>query len=134
MSMSRSARALVAIVTAFTLLTCHAAFAFQLGHRSLNPPASDMEAHGAAAADGMEPAHCHAADHNGDGSVRSPCDSATAIGEPLKIPTVSLVGWAPYAVVLDLSTMGLSVPARAPPAILAGAPPPLHLLHCRFLN
>jgi hypothetical protein len=65
--------------------------------------------------------------------VHIPCDSAQTVGETFKLPTVT-PALLPFAAVLIVA------PAHsgAMPPILrfaqGGAPPPLHLLHCRLRN
>jgi hypothetical protein len=65
--------------------------------------------------------------------VHIPCDSAQTVVETFKLPTVT-PALLPFAAVLIVA------PAHsgAMPPILrfaqGGAPPPLHLLHCRLRN
>jgi hypothetical protein len=66
--------------------------------------------------------------------VHIPCDTAQTVGETFKLPTVT-PALLPFAAALIVA------PAHSganPPVLLhlaqGGAPPPLHLLHCRLRN
>jgi hypothetical protein len=65
--------------------------------------------------------------------VHIPCDSAQTVGETFKLPTVT-PALLPFAAALIVA------PAHSgsnPPVLhlaQGGAPPPLHLLHCRLRN
>ena len=144
MPLSRSVKALVALLTAITLLMCHAAFALQLGHGTAQEATADThghdhhrghDGHEGHEAPALDPVHCHAADHDGTGGTRSaPCDSAQAVGDSYKPPAVAVGEWAPLVWFFVVAPLALASPLRTGEAALAGAPPPLHLLYSRFLN
>ena len=89
---------------------------------------------GAGMATGVVSAGCHSS--MGDElqqAAPTPCDSAQAPSDDFKVAAISLVA-------LQLSAVLPFEPRRHAQvgpvsfAPLAGAPPPLHLLHCRLLN
>jgi hypothetical protein len=65
--------------------------------------------------------------------VHIPCDTAQTVGETFKLPTVT-PALLPFAAALIVGPAHSGV---APPVLQlaqGGAPPPLHLLHCRLRN
>ena len=125
MFLTKSTRAIVALIAIFSLLACQAAWA---SHVSSWYFAAVDEAAGAVIG-------CHGP---GDTDIpenvgSSPCESAQAPSDAFKVPPAVLAA-------LTDATLCTAHESRAPleistgiPAV-AGAPPPLHLLHCRFLK
>ena len=124
MFLTKSARIAVALFAVLALIVCEGAWATHAYGRyvAVNPGAS-------------VPAGCHMSGDSDvpDSAALSPCDSAQAPSDFFHLPAVTL------AVV----AVSFIVPAAAGPACsprdtalrpLSGAPPPLHLLHCRLRN
>jgi hypothetical protein len=125
MSLSRSARSLVASLTIGAFLLCYltgAAIAWQL------PSAATESARALVT--------CHTLDENGspEKTLRGACDEAQYVSEtqkhaiawPLTFDEGRLLVYPP-----PVSPVAL---AQAVPIVTPGAFPPLRLLHCRFLN
>jgi hypothetical protein len=80
---------------------------------------------------------CHSipADDQGDSGkgVHAACDSGLTAAEAAKLPAVTLAV-LPLAVAFVEQPAQLDHPGRAMPVAFAGAPPPIHLLHCCLRN
>jgi hypothetical protein len=129
MTLSRSSRSVVALITAVLLLLCQAALAAQAcGHMFVpQSPAA--------------PVPCHES-MDGAGSMQhtpaavSDCDAPKAIAAAVKIPVFSVTDFPPLPLLLAYQdaepVVRLSFTPHAVPALCHS--PPLNLLHCRFLN
>jgi hypothetical protein len=65
--------------------------------------------------------------------VHIPCDSAQTVGEIFKLPAVT-PALLPFAAALVLAPAHAAAMAPVLHLVQGGAPPPLHLLHCRLRN
>jgi hypothetical protein len=127
MSLKRSTRSPLALITALLLLLCQTAFAAQACARSFAnaqgdaPPACDESAG-------------HAQDHRKSSSTAADvCPSGKAIGAAAKVEVHSLTELP--AITVSYSDAIAVVTASATPAVPAFChSPPLTVLHCRFLN
>ena len=126
MILIRPVRSFVALFTLATLLFCHTATATQAYLAS--PAGSD-------AAAAVPPCHGPAGDAEVPlGYVPSPCESALAVGDRVQ-PVVTAVLLLPARVADFEFPAALCVaPAAHRITGVAGAAPPLHLLHCRLRN
>ena len=125
MFLTKSTRAIVALVALVSLLACQAVW-------SSHASARLFAATGAAA---ITPVGCHSA---GDPvvpehSAPRPCDSAQAPSDAYKLPILSFVALPIPAVAVEVPVPELRL-AGLDLRPLAGAPPPVRLLHCKFLN
>lgn len=126
MNLIRPVRSLVALFTLAALLFCHTATATQA---YLASPAGS----GAAAA--VPPCHGPAGDAELPlGYAPSPCESAQAVGDRVQ-PVVTAVLLLPARVAdFEFPETPCLTPAAHRITGVAGAAPPLHLLHCRLRN
>ena len=123
---TRSSRSLVALLTALMLLLCQTAFAAQACAHTVMPEQPEsvaMPCHESADGDAGE-----------QGLASTTCDAGTALPDAAKVPLLAvtdlpaiLVAYAPAA-----ATAIRSVGAQRVQAVCH--PPPLSILHCRFLN
>ena len=126
MIFARSARTSIALITLAALLLCSAVSTVQAGHGGVagGDLASGGTAYRQAAADGSD----------SEGPAGTCCDSAQAITEPFRLssdPPAAVVALA-VAFEAPCATFESSLhPVSVP---FSGAPPPLHLLHCRLRN
>jgi hypothetical protein len=119
---SRRMKSLVACCAMLALLLCQAvglAQAHQLGGSA-----------------GDAASGCHAVPHDGSDSgkaAHSTCESGLTAGEAVKVPAI-----APAILSLPASSFEQQVKPGKPgwtrQVAFAGAPPPIHLLHCRLRN
>lgn len=119
----RCVRSLVSVLAVLALLMCQAA---GLAY------ARKIDSHGAT----DNAAGCHSLpEHDGNsGKVVHPsCDSAQVPGDSFKVPPVALSVLPAALTLLDIAPSLTSVKGP-PPDRLAGAPPPLRVVQCRFLN
>ena len=127
MFLSKSAKSLVALITVIALLSCHAAFASQAGKVST-----------ASAALTADIVRCHAAEDDTDthrgAALPAPCDSAQAVGDTFKLPQVAITELPVLLTALEQPWTSIALPPRLTDTGLAGASPPLRLLHCRLRN
>ncbi|MGZ9066515.1 MAG: hypothetical protein ACXW2I_14435 [Burkholderiales bacterium] len=118
----RRSRSLVSLLAVLALLVCQAAAVTQA--RPLQT------------VDGIDASvGCHpVGSHEGDSGKTShtPCDSAQTVGDYLKIQAAG-AAVLPPSLAINAPMAALAC-TRAPPVALAGAPPPLRLLHCRLRN
>jgi hypothetical protein len=123
----RSNRRTIALLTAFLLLLCQAAFAAQLCAQQV-----------AARADATFPS-CHHAGEPENSTVPPTensgggCEAPALTGHAIDLPVLAVTGLPPLFI--DSTAFATAV-ARAPDARLAEVhcrPPPLSILHCRFL-
>jgi hypothetical protein len=119
----RRSNSLVACLAALALLLCQAAGLVHGG--ALDGKVSQQNSAG-----------CHSVpdEHGQPGkTVHVPCDAAQTIGETLKLPTVT-PALLPFAAALPAAPANASSALPVVHFAHAGAPPPLHLLHCRLRN
>jgi hypothetical protein len=124
MFLSRRSSSLVARITLAALLFCHG-----LALANANAPGNAGIASGAPVAD------CHSVtgDPETPRNTTNACDLAQAASDAYQLPVVTLpvlftAGGAQFEI-------AGGVPAiRTSPVAPSGAPPPLHLLHCRLRN
>jgi hypothetical protein len=128
MGLTRSSRALVALVTAVLLLLCQTAFAAQACAHIF----SGGNSSGASAP-------CHEGAGNADNAPQTPaavsvCEAAKAVGQSVEVPLIA---------VTDLPSLPMAPYEAIPPRQTSPFPhtafavcnsPPLSLLHCRLLN
>ena len=125
MLLRKTGRAVTAMLAIVALLLCEAAWATHAYGRYAGQFGAAVPATGG----------CHSPDgpNSPDSATPSPCESAQAPSDFFHIPPVTL------------AAIFSSVPLAAEPCAahdrrgvaltpLAGAPPPLHLLHCRLRN
>jgi len=126
-TLTRSTRSAVALVTALLLLFCQAAFAAQAC------------AHTAVLAQPAETAPCHGtSEHGNDGAPATPaanaCDAGKAVGDAAKVQVLTLAE-LPVAAIAYGEVVPQRVRSVAPSCANAVCySPPLSILHCRFLN
>ena len=125
MLLTKTARSVIALVAIFTLLMCEGAWA---AHEARYAAASGT--HMAATAAG-----CHAP---GDsdipaGAGPTPCESAQAPIDFYHVPAVILTVVA-FAFALSDEACAAHHLTGVTLTPFAGAPPPLHLVHCRLRN
>lgn len=125
MFLTQTARAIVAMLALFTLLLCEAAWATHAYARYAATSGAAMPAGGG----------CHVPDGPAapDGAMPTPCESAQAPSDFFHLPPVTLT-----AMFVSVASPTAACAACDRPGValtpLAGAPPPLRLLHCRFRN
>lgn len=127
MVLSRSARSVIACVTALVLLLCQTAFAAQA---CVHPAAVAPVEHGAAAP-------CH--DPAGGAPANelpapSACEAANAVPDAAKLPVLALSDLRATPVVYEQLAAGAGSTRNAQMAQAVCHSPPLSVLHCRFLN
>ena len=129
MTLRHSSRAVIALLTAVLFLLCQTAFAAQACAHAY--AAGDSSAEGAA--------QCHDAER-ADAAPRAPatlssCDAPKAVSGDIKFPVIAIADRpaltvaASDAVRIELATIGVNETQA-----VCYSPPPLNLLHCRFLN
>lgn len=124
MFLSRLSISLVARITLAALLFCHG-----LALANANAPGHGDIANAAPVAD------CHSVtgDPETPRTTTNACDLAQAASDAYQLPVVTLpvlftAGGAQFEVA------GVVPAIRTSPVAHSGAPPPLHLLHCRLRN
>jgi hypothetical protein len=121
----RSEKQTVALIAALLLLLCQVGFAAQACARYATAGAdATASCHDAAADDGStEPATV----------ARSSCEAPALAAEGVSFPVVAVTAFAPNAIAPALA---VAPPPRQRGEVAATPchPPPLTVLHCRFLN
>jgi hypothetical protein len=122
----RSEKRTVALIAAVLLLLCQVAFAAQACARYATAGADAIASchHSAADADSTEPATV----------ARSSCESPALAAEGVSLPLVAVTAFASVAIAPALA---ITLPSRERAALATATPchpPPLTVLHCRFLN
>jgi hypothetical protein len=122
MFLSRLPRLLIARITLVALLFCYGLAMAHTNAVGVGTPANVAD--------------CHSATGGSETPGRAPasaCDAAQAASDAFKLPPVTWpavsAAWAPP---VDIAGPRPGLPAWR--VTRAGAPPPLRLLHCRFLN
>ena len=127
MRLSRPSKSIVALITAALLLLCQTAFAAQACAHSV----------GAQDAPGSAPCHEPAGDMNHAPVVPaapSACDAAQAFSGVVHISVFAITDLPALALVQFEQAQPRAVATVARTANTACHPPPLTILHCRFLN
>ena len=124
MFLSRLSSSLVARITLVALLFCHG-----LALANANAPGNSGIARAAPLAD----CHTVTGDPETPRNTTNACDLAQAASEAFQLPVVTLpVFFTAEGAQFEIAGV---VPAiRISPVAHSGAPPPLHLLHCRLRN
>ena len=126
MIFTRSARISIALITLAALLLCSAVGTVQAGHRGV--AAGDLAS--------GETAYRHAAadDSNSEGSAGTCCDSAQVVTEAFKLSSDAPTAVAAFPAAFEAPCAIFESSLHAVSVPFSGAPPPLHLLHCRLRN
>jgi hypothetical protein len=124
MFLSRLSSSLVARITLVALLFCHG---LALANASVGGDT------GITSAVAVGDCHSVASDAETPRSTTNACDLAQAASEAFQLPVVTLpvlftAGGAQFEIAGGIPAI------RTSPVAPAGAPPPLHLLHCRLRN
>jgi hypothetical protein len=124
MFLSRHSSSLVARITLVALLFCHG---LALANASVGGDT------GITSAAAVGDCHSVASDPETPRSATNACDLAQAASEAFQLPVVTLP--VLFTAVGAQFEIAGGVPAiRTSPVATSGAPPPLHLLHCRLRN
>src|SRR5689334_20946331 len=128
MSLRRSSRSAVAVLTALLLLLCQTAFAAQ----------ACGQTHGASKTPAAMPCHESAEHHSSQAPSGSDSTSVCAAGKAVGQATKSDLPAAldlPAVVITYVDTATYTGVSQAPQVVHAVcSSPPLTVLHCRFLN
>jgi hypothetical protein len=117
----RPSNSIVAFIAAVALLLCQAAGVVH-GRTPDGASAQQTGCHGVLDDQGQPGKAAHV-----------PCDAAQPVGETLKLPAVTPV-LLTFAAALPVASVTVSSAPQLRCLAHAGAPPPLHLLHCRLRN
>jgi hypothetical protein len=127
MHLNRSARAFVALATAFLLLLCQTAFAVQACAHASAPNSVESA---------VAPCHEGVADSTGRSQVptSSACEAANALPDAAKVPVLALGDLPSTPIVYDPFAAPAAAYGRQQGVYAVCYSPPLTILHCRFLN
>jgi hypothetical protein len=127
MRLKRTARAVVAVITAILLSACQTAFAV---HACADGTPSSL---------GASPTPCHdiGLDETGPAqktAANTDCGAPLAVAEAAHVPTFGITDLPVVAIVRYATAVAAitSPPAETTQAVCSS--PPLSVLHCRFLN